>query len=95
MNKKDLVENLSDKTTLTKAQIRQVVDETFDYITQLLADGGKFQVLGFGTFQAKKRAGRIGVNPKTGEKIRIEEKIVPVFSPGKKLLQAVNNDKKE
>jgi DNA-binding protein HU-beta len=90
MSKKDLIENLANKTTLTKAQIRQVVDETFDFITDTISKGKKFQIIGFGTFQVKRRAGRTGTNPRTGEKIRIESKTVPVFIPGKKLNQTVN-----
>jgi DNA-binding protein HU-beta len=93
MSKKDLIENLAAKTTLTKAQIRQVVDETFDFIADTISKGKKFQIIGFGTFQVKKRSGRTGTNPRTGEKIRIEAKTIPVFTPGNKLSQTVNGRK--
>jgi DNA-binding protein HU-beta len=93
MSKKDLIENLTAKTTLTKAQIKQVVDETFDFIADTISNGKKFQIIGFGTFHIRKRSGRTGTNPRTGEKIRIEAKTVPVFTPGKKLNQTVNRKK--
>jgi len=95
MNKSQLINSISKKTTLTKTQVKQVVDETFKHITDTLSEGEKFQIIGFGSFKVKKRASRRGTNPRTGEKIRIDSKIVPVFSAGKKLLDALNKKKKK
>lgn len=85
MNKSGLVNEISKKSRLTKAQVRQIVDETFEYIAYRLSKGDKFQILGFGTFSVKKRASRDGTNPQTGEKIKIDAKNLPVFTPGKKI----------
>ncbi|MCD4784754.1 MAG: HU family DNA-binding protein [Candidatus Eremiobacteraeota bacterium] len=92
MNKRELVNSIVKKSTLTKSQVRQVVDETFQHITETLARGEKFQLVGFGSFIVKRRSARRGTNPQTGEKILIEAKNAPVFSAGKKLMDAVNKD---
>jgi DNA-binding protein HU-beta len=94
VNKKELVDSIAQKTTLTKSQIRQVVDEAFEFITRTISKGGKVQIVGFGSFQLKKRTQRYGMNPRTGERIRIDEKDIPVFTPGKKLVSLVNDRKR-
>jgi len=94
MNKRELVNSIAKKSTLTKSQVRQVVEETFQHITEALAKGEKFQLIGFGSFTVKRRAARKGTNPRTGERILIEARNAPVFSPGKKLMDAVNRDNK-
>ena len=90
MNKSDLVNVISGKTTMTKARVKQVVDEVFEVISETLAREEQFKVIGFGTFEVTRRPSRYGRNPRTGEKIHISGRSVPVFSPGKKLLNAVN-----
>ncbi|MFP4496980.1 MAG: HU family DNA-binding protein [Vulcanimicrobiota bacterium] len=94
MNKKELIDRISKAGNLTKAQSRLVVEEVFKTITHTLVKGEKFQMVGFGSFHVKKRPARKGTNPRTGERIRIEAKKVPVFSPGKTLISAVNKAKK-
>ncbi|MCE1246318.1 MAG: HU family DNA-binding protein [Firmicutes bacterium] len=93
MNKDELIGRIAQNSTLTKSQIRQVVEDTFSYIAEALAEGDKFKMSGFGAFSVRKRAARKGSNPRTGEKIFIEEKNAPVFSPGKKLVEMVNTQK--
>lgn len=95
MNKNDLINQISKDTTLTKSQIRNIVEKTFENITSALSRGEKFKMSGFGSFSVRKRAARRGNNPRTGEKILIEERIAPVFTPGKKLIEAVNSRKDE
>jgi DNA-binding protein HU-beta len=90
MDKKELIDEISQKTTITKTQIKQVVDETFSFITDAMSRGEKFKIIGFGSFEVVKRAPRLGVNPRTGEKISIKAKKIPVFTPGKKLLDSIN-----
>lgn len=58
-------------------------------VTEALAKGEKVQLIGFGTFETRKRAGRIGRNPQTGKEIRIPESVVPAFKAGNKLKEAV------
>ena len=62
---------------------------TFDAITAALKDGDKVQLVGFGSFEVKKRAARVGRNPKTKESIEIPASVGPVFKAGKALKDAV------
>ena len=65
------------------------MSSTFDAITAALKDGDKVQLVGFGSFEVKKRAARVGRNPKTKESIEIPASVVPVFKAGKALKDAV------
>ncbi|MGB9726668.1 MAG: HU family DNA-binding protein, partial [Minisyncoccia bacterium] len=70
MTKEGLIEAIAAKTS-SKKEAAEIVNEIFDLITKALAKGEDVVITGFGTFSAKKRAARQGVNPKTGEKIAI------------------------
>jgi len=90
MKKDDLVEALHKDAGLeTKKQAGEIVDWFFATITKALAKGDEVGITGFGTFKAVKRAARAGVNPKTGEKIKIAATTVPKFKAGKLLKDAV------
>ena len=73
----------------TKKQAQMAMETVFEVITKTLARGEEVTVTGFGTFRAVKVAARDGVNPKTGEKIRIAAAIRPKFKAGKALKDAV------
>ena len=89
MNKMALVEAVSAKLGGTKKMAEDAVDMVFDSITQALAKGEEVTIAGFGAFVAKKRAARMGVNPRTGEKIHIGATVTPKFRAGKGLKEAV------
>ena len=89
MNKEELINKVAESTELKKVEVRKVVDEVFECITEALSSGDKFQYIGFGSFGVKTRAGRNGVNPRTREKITIEGKKVAYFTPGKKLAEQI------
>ena len=89
MNKEDLIKVVTEKTEYKKVDVREIVDQVFDVITDTLAQGQKFQYIGFGSFSVKKRAGRNGVNPRTREKIKIKARKVAYFTPGKRLSERV------
>ncbi len=72
-----------------KKQALQVVEAVFNTITQTLTRGEEVSIPGFGTFKVVKRAARMGVNPKTGEKIQIAASIKPKFRAAKALKEAV------
>ena len=74
----------------TKKQAQQAVDAVFDTIAKQLSMGEEVAVTGFGTFKTSKRAARMGVNPKTGEKIQIAASTNAKFKAGKQLKEAVN-----
>ncbi|NLW07134.1 MAG: HU family DNA-binding protein, partial [Clostridia bacterium] len=83
------VASVAEKTDLTKKEAERVVTAVFETIEEALAEGDKVQLVGFGTFEVKERAARIGRNPRTGEQIEIAATRVPVFKAGKALKEAV------
>ena len=68
---------------------RQAITAAVEAITGALIEGEKVQLVGFGSFEVKTRAARVGRNPKTGEEIPISEARLPVFKAGKALKDAV------
>jgi len=90
MNKEELVDQVASKTGQTKKQALTTVDAVFASITGALRRGEKVTVVGFGTFQVRPRAARDGRNPRTGAKIQIPPKRVPLFTAGKDLKTEVN-----
>ncbi len=90
MKKNDLVVALHSHAKLpTKKQAAEIVDWFFDTITASLKRGEDVAITGFGTFKTVKRAARMGINPKTGERIQIPAMTKPKFSAGKLLKDAV------
>ena len=89
MNKAELINAVADKTNLTKKDAESAVNAVIDVITESLAKDEKVQLVGFGSFEVKSRAARIGRNPRTKEQIKIPASKLPVFKPGKALKDAV------
>ena len=90
MNKTDLVAAVAAKADLSKKDAEAAVAAVVAAITDALADGDKVSLVGFGTFETRKRAARTGQNPRTGEKIKIAAAKVPAFKAGKAFKDAVN-----
>lgn len=88
-NKAELIERVASKTNLTKKDVTATVEALFQTIEEVLAEGDKVQVIGFGTFEVRERAARKGRNPQTGEEIQIQATRVPGFKAGKSLKDAV------
>ncbi len=92
MNKAKLIEDVASKTHLTKKQIEEVIETILQTIMDTLKAGDSVTLAGFGTFSAKVRHARKGVNPqKPSEKIDIPEVIIPKFKSGKALKDALKN----
>ncbi|MBI2515028.1 HU family DNA-binding protein [Candidatus Wolfebacteria bacterium] len=90
MNKVGLVEAVMKAAGLeVKKQATGAVDAVFDTITQTMSRGEEVAIAGFGTFRVAKRAARMGINPRTGEKIQIAASVKPKFRAGKALKEAV------
>ena len=89
MNKAELIAAVAEKTGLSKKDTESVVSATFDTIVAAMAEDEKVQLVGFGSFEVKKRAERIGRNPKTKESITIPASKVPTFKAGKALKDSV------
>ncbi|MBU2567083.1 HU family DNA-binding protein, partial [Patescibacteria group bacterium] len=79
MNRKELIEALATKTESTKADAERNVGALIDIISGTLKKGDSLSLVGFGTFEVRKRAARTGRNPKTGEALKIKAAKVPAF----------------
>ncbi len=90
MNKAELISAVAEKTGLSKKDSEKAINATFDTITLAMEAGEKVQLVGFGAFDIKERASRIGRNPKTKEEIEIPASRVPVFKAGKALKDAIS-----
>ena len=90
MNKTDLIDAVAQKTGLTKKESEAAINATLDAIVEALASEEKVVLVGFGTFETKKRAARKGRNPSTKEPINIPASKAPVFKAGKGLKDKVN-----
>lgn len=90
MNKTELIDKVTSGTGVAKKEAAAVITATFDAIAEALADGQKVQLIGFGTFEARQRAARVGKNPQTGEEVQIPASVAPAFKAGKALKDKVN-----
>ena len=89
MNKAELINAVAASADCSKKDAEAIITAALDTITAALKEGDKVQLVGFGSFEVKKRAARIGRNPKTKESITIPASKVPMFKPGKALKDAV------
>jgi DNA-binding protein HU-beta len=83
VNKTDLIQLVAEKTGFTKKDSEKAVNAVLDGIMGTVAKGEKVQIIGFGTFEKRKRAAKLGRNPSTGEQIKIPATNVPAFKAGK------------
>ena len=90
MNKSDLIAAIAAKTGETKKDAEATLNAFVDVVTEALVKGDKVQLVGFGSFEVRKRAARKGRNPQTKEEIKIPASKAPVFKAGKALKELVN-----
>ena len=90
MNKAELISAIATKTEVSKKSAEASLNAITEIITAELKKKGKVQLVGFGTFETRKRAARKGRNPQSGEEIKIAASTVPVFKAGKALKDTVN-----
>ncbi|PIE45567.1 MAG: integration host factor subunit alpha [Gammaproteobacteria bacterium] len=91
LTKADIVEAIADKIDLDRADIKHLVDETFEEIRKSLENGENVRVSGFGNFLLRDKAVRPGRNPKTGKEVDISARRVVTFKAGQKLRARVEN----
>ena len=89
MNKAELIQAAAYKADVSKKDAEAVLTAALDAIIAAMAEGEKVQLVGFGSFEVKKRAARLGRNPKTKEAIEIPASVVPTFKAGKAMKDAV------
>ncbi|MES1982144.1 MAG: HU family DNA-binding protein [Pseudomonadota bacterium] len=94
MNRKELAEALATKIDSSKAEADRTIGAFIDIISGSLKKGDPVSLVGFGSFEVRKRAARAGRNPKTGAELKIKASKVPAFRAGATLKAAVNGTKK-
>ena len=89
MNREELVKEIAKSTKLSQKSVSEVLSATVESIQNTVKKGDKVTLVGFGTFESRRRAARNGRNPQTGKEIKIAAKTVPVFSANKKFKELV------
>jgi integration host factor subunit beta len=90
MTKADLIEEVSRVVELTRKESEVIVETIFDSVVGSLRSGDKVEIRGFGSFRTRERKGRVGRNPKSGDKVEVPPKTIPFFKPSKELRDVVN-----
>jgi integration host factor subunit beta len=89
--KSELIQKLAEENPhLFQRDIENIVDAILDQVGDALARGDRVELRGFGAFSVKNRPARVGRNPRTGEKVAVEEKFVPQFKAGKEIRERLN-----
>lgn len=94
MNKGELIDKVAAEADVTKVAAKAALETVFSEITTAMKKGDRVQIAGFGSFWSDKRPGRKGINPATGESIRIKTKFVPKFKAGSALRDEVAKRRK-
>src|SRR2546422_1461238 len=92
LTKADLIAEGERVTELKRRESETIVATIFESIIESLQTGEKIEIRGFGSFRTRQRRGRVGRNPKTGEKVEVPAKRIPFFKPSKELKDFVNSD---
>ena len=90
MNKTELIAAMAEKTGFSKKDSEKALAAVIDTIVEEVAKGEKVQLVGFGTFESRKRDERVGCDPRTKEKITIKASTVPAFKAGNTFKKAVD-----
>ena len=91
LTKADLIEEVLRITELPRKESETIVETIFESIIDALQKGDKIEIRGYGSFRTRQRRGRVGRNPKTGEKVEVPAKKIPFFKPSKELKDFVNS----
>jgi len=90
MNKTELIAAMAEKAEMSKKDAEKALNAFVESVGEELRDGGKVQIIGFGTFEVSERAAREGRNPQTGETMKIKASKSPKFKAGKQLKDSLN-----
>ena len=91
MIRSELIQKIADENPqMTQRDVEKIVNTVFEEITSAMSQGNRVELRGFGAFSVKKRDGRTGRNPRTGEAVEVDEKFVPFFKTGKLLRDRLN-----
>ncbi len=95
MTKADIVEKVAAGTGLTKLETEAIIEGFLNTVIQSLREGNGIEIRGFGSYRVKKKNARYARNPRTGEKVYVEDHFVPVFKFSKDFKAAVDKGMKE
>ena len=95
MTKADIVERVADGTGLTKLETEAIIEGFLNTVIQSLRDGNGIEIRGFGSYRVKKKNARYARNPRTGEKVFVDEHYVPTFKFSKDFKNSVNKGMKQ
>ena len=91
MTKSELIERIAERQAqMSVKDVELAVKTILETMSQMLAEGDRIEIRGFGSFSLHYRAPRVGRNPKTGEAVSLSGKFVPHFKPGKEMRDRVN-----
>lgn len=90
MNKQELVAAMAEKANLSKKDAEAALAAFIGAVEGALKKGDKVQLVGFGSFEVRERAARVGRNPQTGAEMKIAAAKVPTFKAGTNLKQLIN-----
>ncbi len=93
MTKKDLAKKIAEKVGINQLLALEIVQMTFDGITDTLVEDGRIELRNFGVFEVKKRAAREARNPRTSERVMVPPRLVVTFKPGREMEQRVAESK--
>ena len=92
MTKSELIDRIAGKQAqLSSKDVELAIKSILEHMSQILSEGGRIEIRGFGSFSLHYRVPRIGRNPKTGSPVALSGKYVPHFKPGKELRDRVNS----
>ncbi|MAA99263.1 MAG: integration host factor subunit beta [Stappia sp.] len=92
MIKSELVQRIAEQNPhLYQRDVENIVNAILDEVTNALRHGNRVELRGFGAFSVKNRPARTGRNPRTGQKVEVEEKYVPFFKTGKEMRERLND----
>ncbi|WP_169566571.1 integration host factor subunit beta [Sneathiella limimaris] len=93
MIKSELIAKIAENNpNLYLRDVERIVGTIFDTISDALANGERVELRGFGAFSTKERASRVGRNPRTGEQVSVDQKLVPFFKCGKEMREKLNDN---
>ncbi|MCF8241070.1 MAG: integration host factor subunit beta [Melioribacteraceae bacterium] len=95
MTKADIVEKVAAGTGLTKLETEAIIEGFLNTVIHSLRDGNGIEIRGFGSYKVKKKDARYARNPRTGEKVFVDEHYVPVFKFSKDFKTTVDKGMKE
>ena len=90
MNKQELVSAMAEKANLSKKDAEAALAAFIGSVQDALKSGEKVQLVGFGSFEVRDRAARVGRNPQTGAEMKIEDSKIPTFKAGSSLKELIN-----